>query len=174
LRGRAGKILATVAPADRAAVVARFAGIATRRGDAMRGAYVFKQNCQTCHAIQGVGQKVGPDLASVASRRADLLIADILDPSQQVTPDYVNYLVVTKDGRVLNGVIAGETADSVTLRREEGQQDTIPRADIEELRATGKSIMPDGLEQKLTSDQLADLLEFLRQPDASHLNVERN
>jgi putative heme-binding domain-containing protein len=81
---------------------------------------------------------------------------------------------VTNDGRVLNGVIAGETADSVTLRREEGQQDTIPRADIEELRATGKSIMPDGLEQKLTSDQLADLLEFLRQPDASHLNVERN
>jgi putative heme-binding domain-containing protein len=170
LRDRVQPILAEVTPADRAAVVARFADVATRRGDALRGAQVFKQKCQTCHAMQGVGQKVGPDLASVASRRAELLIADIFDPSQQVTPDYVNYLVVTKDGKVLNGVIAGETAESVTLRREEGQQDTISRGNIEELRASGKSIMPDGLEEKLTPDQLADLLEFLRQPDASHLN----
>ena len=77
---------------------------------------------------------------------------------------------VTKDGRVLNGLIAGETTESVTLRREEGQQDTIPRSDIEELRASGKSIMPDGLEEKLTPDQLADLLEFLHHPDAKLLN----
>jgi putative heme-binding domain-containing protein len=93
------------------------------------------------------------------------LIADILDPSQQVTPDFVNYLAVTKDGRVLSGMIAGETTESVTLRREEGQQDTIRRSDIEELRATGKSLMPDGLEAKITPDQLADLLEFLRNPN---------
>jgi putative heme-binding domain-containing protein len=109
-------------------------------------------------------------LASVASRRTDLLIADILDPSQQVTPDYVNYLAVTKQGRVLSGLIAGETSDSITLRREEGQQDTIPRSDIEQLRASGKSIMPDGLEEKLTLDQLADLLEFLHHPDLNLLN----
>ena len=120
--------------------------------------------------MQGVGHRVGPDLASVASRRTDLLIVDILDPSRQVSPDYINYLAVTKDGRVLNGVIAGETTESVTLRREEGQQDTIPRSNIEELRASGKSIMPDGLEEKLTPDQLADLLEFLHHPDANQLN----
>jgi putative heme-binding domain-containing protein len=119
--------------------------------------------------MQGVGQKLGPDLASVASRQSDLLIADILDPSQQVSPDYLNYLVVTTDGRVLNGLIAGETTESLTLRREEGRQDTVLRRDIEELRTIGKSIMPDGLEKLITPEQLADLLEFLRQPEVEHL-----
>jgi putative heme-binding domain-containing protein len=170
LRGRVRPLLASIIPADRTEVLTRYAKIATRSGDAARGAGIFKQNCQTCHAMQGVGKKVGPDLASVASRRKDLLIVDILDPSRQVSPDYVNYLAVTKDGRVLNGIISSETSESVTLRREEGQQDTIPRSNIEELRATGKSIMPDGLEAKLTPDQLADLLEFLQHPNVSQLN----
>jgi putative heme-binding domain-containing protein len=170
VRRRVEPILATVAPANRADVLARYADVASRRGDAARGAGIFKLHCQTCHAMQGTGQKVGPDLASVASRRTDLLIADILDPSQQVSPDYINYLAVTKNGRVLNGLIVGETSDGVTLRREEGRQDTIPRSDIEELRASGKSIMPDGLEEKLTPDQLADLLEFLQHPDAQLLD----
>jgi putative membrane-bound dehydrogenase-like protein len=170
LRRRAQPLLVSVIPADRTEVLKRYADVARRSGDPARGASLFKQNCQTCHAIQGVGHKVGPDLASVASRRTDLLIVDILDPSRQVSPDFINYLMVTKDGRVLNGVIAGETTVSVTLRREEGQQDTIPRSDIEELRATGKSIMPDGLEVKLTPDQLADLLEFLHHPDINQLN----
>ena len=170
LRRRIQPILASVIPASRAEVLTRYANVASRSGDAARGADIFKQNCQTCHAMQGVGHKVGPDLTSVASRRTDLLIVDILNPSQQVSPDYVNYLAVTKDGRVLNGVIAGETTESVSLRREEGQQDTIPRSNIEELRASGKSIMPDGLEEKLTPDQLADLLEFLHHPDVKLLN----
>ena len=76
---------------------------------------------------------------------------------------------MTKDGRVLNGLIAAETTESVTLRREEGQQDTILRNDIEQLRASGKSMMPDGLEQKLSPDQLTDLLEFLHNPDVHQL-----
>jgi putative membrane-bound dehydrogenase-like protein len=170
LRRRIQPILATVTPADRSRVLARYADVVDRRGDAARGAGIFKQQCQTCHAMQGVGQQAGPDLASVASRPNDLLLMDILDPSRQVTPDYVSYLVVTKDGRILTGMIAAETADSVTLRREEGQQDTIPRSNIESLRATGKSLMPDGLEEKLTPDQLADLLEFLHQPHGHDLN----
>jgi len=170
LRRRVQPILASVAPANRTEALKRYADVSRRSGDPARGAKVFKQNCQTCHAMQGVGHKVGPDLASVASRRTDLLIVDILDPSRQLSPDFVNYLAVTKDGRVLNGVIAGETTESVTLRRDEGQQDTISRSNIEELRATGKSIMPDGLEAKLTPDQLADLIEFLHHPDVNQLN----
>jgi putative heme-binding domain-containing protein len=169
LRRRVQPILAAARPADRAEVLARYADVATRRGSTARGAIVFKQNCQTCHAIHGIGQKVGPDLTSVASRRTDLLITDILDPSHQVSPDFINYLAVTKDGRVLSGLIAAETTESVTLRREEGQQDTIFRNDIEQLRASGKSIMPDGLEQKLSPDQLTDLLEFLHNPDVQQL-----
>jgi putative membrane-bound dehydrogenase-like protein len=170
LRRRVQPILASTLPTDRTEVLARYSDVANRHGDVVRGAAVFKQNCQTCHAIQGVGQKVGPDLTSVASRRTDLLLADILDPSRQVSPDYVSYLLVTKDGHCLSGLIAAETSESVTLRREDGQQDTIARSNIEQLRASGKSIMPDGLEQKLSPDQLTDLLEFLHNPDVHQLN----
>lgn len=169
LRRRAEALLAAVARDDRALVLARYADVVTRRGDAARGAALFKQSCQTCHAIQGVGRSVGPDLASVSARRSDLLLVDILDPSRQVSPDFVSYLAATKDGRVLSGVIAAETAESVTLRREEAQQETIPRSQLEQLRASGKSLMPDGLEKNLTPDQLVDLLEFLRRPDVKLL-----
>jgi putative heme-binding domain-containing protein len=170
MRRRVQPILAAATPADRTEVLARYADVATRRGDPARGASLFKQHCQACHAMHGVRQRVGPDLASVAARRSDLLLVDILDPSQQVLPDYVSYLAVTKDGRVLTGLIAAETAESVTLRREEGQQETLPRNEIDQLRASGKSLMPDGLEQKLAPDQMADLLEFLHQPDVDLLN----
>jgi putative heme-binding domain-containing protein len=170
LRRRLQPILAAAAPADRSEVVARYADVANRRGDSARGAGIFRQNCQACHAVQGIGQQVGPDLASVASRRTEQLLVDILDPSRQVSPDYISYLVETKDGRIMTGLLAAETADSVTLRREERQQDTIPRDNIEQLRASGKSLMPDGLEQKLTPDELADLLEFLHHPHEHLLN----
>ena len=80
LSRRVGPVLAAVAPAV-AKVLAQYADVSTRRGNAARGAIVFKQNCQPCHAIHGIGEKLGPDLTSVASRRTDLLITDILDPS---------------------------------------------------------------------------------------------
>jgi putative heme-binding domain-containing protein len=169
LRRRLQPLLAALVPADRSEVLARYSDVTDRRGDSTRGAGIFKQHCQACHAMQGIGHRVGPDLASVASRPNDQLLVDILDPSRQVSPDYVNYLVETKDGRILTGLIAAETADSVTLRREENQQDLVSRSNIEQLRATGKSIMPDGLEQKLSPDLIADLLEFLHHADVSQL-----
>jgi putative heme-binding domain-containing protein len=170
LRRRVEPLLAAIVPADRAQVLARYADAANRRGDSARGATIFKQLCQTCHAIQGIGKRVGPDLASISSRRSDLLLVDILDPSRQVSPDFVNYVVVTQDGRVMTGLIAAETAESVTLRREDGHQETIQRSEIEQFRASGKSMMPDGLEKNLTPDQIADLLEFLHHPDVDQLN----
>jgi putative heme-binding domain-containing protein len=170
LRGRVQPILAAIVPADRQQVLARYADVAKHRGDSSRGAQIFKRSCQTCHAIQGIGKRVGPDLASIASRRSELLLVDILDPSRQVSPDFVSYVALTKGGQVLSGLIVAETADSVTLRREEGEQQTIPRTEIEQLRASGKSMMPDGLEQSLTAEQLTDLLEFLHQPDVHLLN----
>jgi putative heme-binding domain-containing protein len=170
LLGRVQPILAAIAPADRGHVLARYADVAKHRGDPVRGAQVFKRSCQTCHAVQGVGKRVGPDLASISSRRSELLLVDILDPSRQVSPDFVSYIALTKGGQALSGLIIAETAESVTLRREEGEQQTIPRTEIEQLRASGKSMMPDGLEQSLTPEQLTDLLEFLHHPDAHLLN----
>ena len=98
---------------------------------------------------------------------------NILDPSRQVLPDFVSYTVVPTDGEALTGLITAESAASVTIRRPNLPDVTLRRSEIRELRAEGKSLMPDGLEQGLTMRDMADLISFLRQPDAALLPKEK-
>ena len=112
-----------------------------------------------------MGRRVGPDLSGIASRPEDALLVDILDPSRQVSPDFINYTLTTTDGKLVTGFIASETAASVTLRRAAEPDDTVLRSQIKEIRAEGKSLMPEGLEQGITAQDLADLLSFLRKPE---------
>jgi len=78
-----------------------------------------------------------------------------------VNPQYVNYILQNKAGKSVTGLIAAETANSVTLRRQENQQDTVLRDDIETLRSSGLSIMPEGLEKNLDRQAVADLIAYL-------------
>ena len=87
---------------------------------------------------------------------------DILDPNRAMEPNYASYLIATKDGRVLSGIIAAETANSITLHRAEGAEDTLLRIDIESIRATGQSLMPEGLERSISQADMADLVEYLK------------
>src|SRR5262249_15411387 len=103
-------------------------------------------------------------LSGVASRPREALLVDILDPSKEIAPDYANYVLVTQRGQVLTGLLVAETATTVKLRRAEGAEDTVPRSQIQELRASGQSLMPEGLEQALGVQDVADLLEFLQKP----------
>jgi putative heme-binding domain-containing protein len=89
----------------------------------------------------------------------------ILDPSREVAPDGLAVVLATTDGRTLTGLLAEETPAAIRLRRAEGLEDVIPRSEIEALRPTGRSLMPDGLEQVLKAQDVADLIEFLRTPE---------
>ena len=116
---------------------------------------------------------VPPRWATTASRSArtspalndkspeSLLIA-ILDPNRAFETKYVAFSVATVDGRVLSGLIASESATAVTLRRQDGKDDVLLRSDIEEMSASGQSLMPEGLEKDLKPHDLADLISFLR------------
>jgi putative heme-binding domain-containing protein len=73
----------------------------------------------------------------------------------------VNYVLLTDDGRSITGMIADETASSVTLRRAEGMSDTVLRTNIEQMQSTGLSLMPEGLETQLNPQQLADVIAYL-------------
>ncbi|HYV26096.1 MAG TPA: PVC-type heme-binding CxxCH protein [Candidatus Eisenbacteria bacterium] len=165
IRQRAEKLFQAVTSPDREAVMRRFQPALTMTGDRVRGAAVFNKICFNCHSVQGKGNHVGPDLSGIASRPKETLLADLLDPSRQVSSDFLNYTLVTVGGDTLNGLIASETATSVTLRRQAQPDETVLRGQIKELRAEGKSLMPDGLEQGLTPQDFADLLEFLVHPD---------
>jgi len=165
LKERAQRLFRGSASADRDEVIRQFKPTAAMSGDRAKGAAIFARACLQCHAMQGRGNAVGPNLYSVASQPKETLLVNILDPGRQVTPDFVSYTVTTTDGESLTGLITAESASSVTMRRPNVPDLTIQRSQIKELRADGKSLMPDGLEQGLTQQDVADLLEFLRQPD---------
>jgi len=164
LQRRARKILQKYQTADRREVVKKYQEALQLEGDARRGAGVFAKHCLACHQMQGQRYRVGPDLSGISSRPSAALLEDILDPSKEVSPDFINYTLTTKGGQILSGLVISETATSVRLRRNEGVEDTVLRREIDELRASGKSLMPEGLEQVLTLRDMADLLSFLRRP----------
>jgi putative membrane-bound dehydrogenase-like protein len=164
LRARADAVLLATPSDDRRAVVRKYEPALTLEADPSRGRALFARHCQTCHARGGQGAKVGPDLNSVAGRPKADLLASILDPGREVAPDGMGTVVVTTGGQTLTGLLAEETPTAVRLRRAEGLEDVVPRGEIEALRPTGKSLMPDGLEQLLSPQDVADLISFLRAP----------
>lgn len=142
-------------------VLAAYQQALNTAGDPARGKAVFQKTCATCHRLQEFGHEIGPNLATVQNRGAEAILVNVLDPSREVNPQYVNYVLATTDGRSLTGMIAAETANSVTLQRAEKQTDTVLRIDIDELRSTGLSIMPEGLEKEVSVQAMADLLAYL-------------
>lgn len=148
--------------ANRKAVAEQYAKALELKGDVARGAVIFEKTCSKCHRIGLVGHNVGPDISDTRARARDALLYDVLDPNRRVDPQYTEYIVVTTDGRLLNGLMIAESTDSVTLRQPEGREQTIPRSDIEELKTTNKSLMPEGIERDVTVEQMADVLEFLK------------
>jgi putative heme-binding domain-containing protein len=100
------------------------------------------------------------------SRGAESVLFNILAPSSEVDPQYLEYTIVTADGQVLTGVIAGQTATAVTLRSAENKLTTVLRVDIEDMQNFGKSLMPEGFEKLIDKPAMADLLTFLQQAAA--------
>ena len=123
--------------------------------------------------MQGEGNRVGPDLSGIAVQPRETMLMNILDPSRQVLPDFVSYTAVTTDGETVTGLITSESTASITLRRPNAPDATIERGRIKQLKADGKSLMPDGLEQGLAVQDMADLLSFLRQPDGALLPKDK-
>ncbi|WP_153555518.1 PVC-type heme-binding CxxCH protein [Roseimaritima sediminicola] len=148
---------------DRKAVLEQYQSVLTLEGDIDRGRKVFAASCAACHKFGNVGHHIGPDLASITDKRPQTLLANLLDPSAEVEARYLTYIVVTVDGRVHNGLLATETGSSITLLSNEGKRETILRSEIEELRASGKSLMPEGLEKDLSPQAIADVIALLNE-----------
>lgn len=164
IRERSARIFADVPASNRHQLVSEWSSkVLSLTPDATRGQKIYATQCANCHRLHGQGLAVGPDLAGVSSRTREALIVDILDPNRAVDPTYVDYVVVTHNGNIANGLIASESASSITLRRAERQETTVLRKDVAELRSTSISLMPEGMEKNMTPQELADLIELLRQ-----------
>src|SRR5262249_50935039 len=115
-----------------------------------------------CHRLRGLGYEVGPNLASLTDYSPQALLTAILDPNKAVEAKFLDYIALTTSGLTYTGMLANETGNSVTLLGQEGKQHTILRTDLEVLQATGKSLMPEGLEKDLSPADLANVIAYLR------------
>lgn len=160
---RAQKLFTSVRT-DRKALLKDYAKVGQINGEASRGALLYQQQCASCHRFKEQGTELGPDLGTVANKSVDALLVAILDPNEAIESRYINYLASTKDGRELNGIIISESANNITLRATGGTDETILRTDLQELKSTGLSLMPEGLENALPPPAMADLLAYILSP----------
>ena len=164
VRERAEKVFAPPSAADRVAAVEKYKAAAAAPGASDKGMQVFRRECAGCHRAGNVGQIVGPAVPEFAGKSPLELLTAILDPNREVDPRFVNYAVTLSDGRATSGLIGGESPTAVTLRRADAVSEVVLRAEIDEVRSTNLSLMPEGFEQKITPAEMADLLAFLRRP----------
>ncbi|MCC9658629.1 c-type cytochrome [Rhodopirellula sp. JC737] len=163
IRELASRLLKRSGNQNRGAVLKAYQKSLSMDGRVDRGRGLFRKHCANCHRVEGVGHELGPNLATVRSRGPAFILTNVLDPNREVNPEFLNYAAIDLDGRTYSGVIANETAASITLQRAESAKDSLLRTNLEQLKSTGQSIMPEGLEQQLSPQAMADLIAYLMQ-----------
>lgn len=166
LSGRAREIWGAVRLAespDRQAVVRRAAEYLQKeaRGDAHRGLAVYDRICGQCHVMHGRGYEVGPEITRNGRGSFEQLIISVLDPSLLIGDAYKSVTVLTGDGRVISGLVSERSEQRIALKVQGGKLEVIPLEDVEEVRDNDHSLMPEGLEEQMTREEMADLFALL-------------
>jgi putative heme-binding domain-containing protein len=139
--------------------------------DVSQGRALFQKSCANCHVLYGMGRLVGPDLTGSNRKNLDYLLENVIDPSASVGADFRAWTVALDDGRILNGVIAAESDRTVTLQTAEDTV-TVDRNTVAEMQQTSNSLMPDGLLQNLTDDEVRNLIAYLMSSEQVELPRE--
>lgn len=124
------------------------------------GRELFTKSCAACHRLFGNGGEVGPDLTGANRKNLDYLLSNVADPSAVVSKDYLMTVLALVDGRTINGVVLNEAEAALTVQTAQAKE-TIPQSDVEERMLSKQSLMPDGLLQQLSPDDVADLFAYL-------------
>ncbi len=130
------------------------------KSDLPNGRAVFQKNCANCHVLFGAGIKVGPDLTGSNRKNMDYLLENIVDPSASVGAEFRTSIVMLEDGRVVNGVVVAESERTLTLQTLQ-ERVTLDRKEIDTIKKSTTSLMPDGLLQNLSKEQVRDLFAYL-------------
>jgi putative membrane-bound dehydrogenase-like protein len=161
IRAQAEKLFSASKPSRRQDVIDAYRPALALQGNAERGRTVFRKTCAACHKLEGFGNEIGLNLQTIRNRGPETILLSVLDPNREVDAKYLSYLALDTEGRTYTGIIAEENATSVTLKRAENATDTLLRIDLEALKSTGQSIMPEGLEKQLDQQALADVIAYL-------------
>jgi putative membrane-bound dehydrogenase-like protein len=132
------------------------------KGKAERGAPLFKEHCAVCHKLFNEGETIGPDLTGAERGNQEFLLTSLVDPSSMIRKEYQAQSVALTDGRVLNGLVLEETGKTITLIDSSRQKTVIPRDQIEAMKPSPISLMPEGMLDKLPEDKVRDLVRYLQ------------
>ena len=135
-------------------------------GSWARGRKVFRSeaaSCFKCHSVGGGGARIGPDLMNLVHRDYASVMRDVANPSFGINPDYIGHVIALNDGRVLTGVLQTD-GDQLLLGDEKGDVTKLSKTDIESMTVSKLSVMPTGIAQKLTAEQMKDLITYLMTP----------
>lgn len=130
--------------------------------DIPRGGILFKAHCGTCHQFKGEGISVGPPLDGEAGRPAESLLADILNPSGEITAGYGTYIAKLKGGVEHTGVLSSESATSISLIKAAGLETQILQTDLDTLSPVSLSLMPSTFDKLLKPNELSDIIWFIK------------
>lgn len=165
IRDFAANLFDTTAASNRSAVIDQYRPALSTAADAQRGRTLFRKTCASCHRLEEEGHVVGPDLMALTNRDPEWLLTTILDPNREVDARYMAWMAVDADGRSATGLLVEETSSSIRLREANGKEHVILRSDLDELRSTERSIMPEGIERDLSPQDLADVLAYVSRFD---------
>ena len=154
-------------PVQRPEAMKRFKPALRLPGVADRGRGIFQARCAACHPPDNKVQALGPELVSARIYGKEKLLTSILEPNVDVRRDSLTYVVETTDGEALIGLLRNENEATITLQQLNGTTVVLPRARVQYLQAQPWSVMPDGLEEGLTPQNMADLLDYLLRPSLS-------
>jgi putative membrane-bound dehydrogenase-like protein len=160
LKGRVAKLFSEGTSA-RQEIVNRYQSVLSIPGDRQRGREVFVKRCTACHMLEGKGHAVGADLTSLSNKSPAAQLIAILDPNRAVEDKFVTYVALLDDGRQLTGILAGESGESLRLKMQDGTEQVVLRKELDALKNTGQSLMPEGLEKDMSEQEIADVIAYV-------------
>jgi putative heme-binding domain-containing protein len=150
--------------ADGQALIAKYRSILTpdsiETADAREGRALFRRSCHQCHKLFGEGGDIGPDLTGANRANLDYVLENVLTPSAAIAKDYQLKTIVTVDGRLVSGIIK-ETSDNAITVQTATEKVVIANDDVEEISTSPVSMMPDGQWDRLSDDDVRDLVKYL-------------
>lgn len=163
-------------PADKAKLIESLKAMLAKapreaaKPDLSVGRAIFLKTCQQCHTLFGAGAKTGPELTGSNRANIDYILSNIVDPSAQIGKDYQVQVIVTVDGRTLNGIVKGEDQNAITLATA-NEIVVVPKSEIDERVTSDKSMMPDDILKPFSEREIRSLIAYLASPVQAPLPV---
>jgi putative membrane-bound dehydrogenase-like protein len=147
---------------DRQKVVDRYMACLELPIDAQRGKQLFAQHCAACHKVDAVGVAIGPDISDSRTQTSAQLLVSILDPNRVIDNNYFRVTIQMNDGEIHDGIVVEESSEHVTLKNQQASGLVLSKREIEAIKPSGVSLMPEGIEAQLDAQAMADLVGYLK------------